>query len=85
MKYEQLSNEHQDWKNDWENISFNLQALLRKNKNAKKEFFTRQDHAHEFIKVPFKDALSLVSSRQVYLKKGFAYVHISDLNVIART
>jgi len=37
-------------------------------------------HAEEFIKVPFKDALQLVNNRQVFLHKGIAFVHISDLN-----
>ena len=34
--------------------------------------------------MPFKDALSLVNTRQVFLFKGIAYVHIIDLNSIAR-
>ena len=39
---------------------------------------------NKFIKVPFKHALSLVQGRQVYVHKGFAYVHIGDLTSIAR-
>ena len=44
----------------------------------------RIPEAKEFIKVPFKDALSLVNTRQVFLNRGIAYVHIIDLNSIAR-
>ena len=41
--------------------------------------------ADEFIKVPFKDALNLVNNRQVFMHRGIAFVHISDLNQIARS
>jgi DNA primase large subunit len=41
--------------------------------------------AEEFIKVPFKDAISLVSNRQVFLHHGIAFVHIDDLKSIARS
>jgi DNA primase large subunit len=41
--------------------------------------------AEHFIKVPFKDALSLVSNKQVFLKGGIAFVHKDDLNTIARS
>ena len=34
--------------------------------------------------MPFKDALSLVSSKQVFLRRGIAYVPIKELNVIAK-
>ena len=85
MKYEQMNKTHPDWENYMNQITFNLQKLLGKEKKMRKEFLDRNDYASEFIKVPFKDALSLVAGRQVYLMKGYAYVHISDLNVIART
>ena len=42
-------------------------------------------HAANYIKVPYRDAHHLVSQRQVFLHKGFAFVHVYDLNQIART
>lgn len=37
----------------------------------------------KFLKVPFKDASSIVLRRGAFLLKGMAYVHIKDLNSIA--
>lgn len=89
MNYEQLHVDHDDWKRFRDQISFNMASLLRKqrdvNRKAQGEAFEKDNFANEFIKVPFKDALSLVASRQVFLHRGFAFVHVSDLNVIART
>jgi len=39
--------------------------------------------AKDFIKVPFKEALSLVARRQVYIHKGIAFVPIKELYSIA--
>jgi DNA primase large subunit len=61
------------WVQFKESIAFNV-------KPGSKNF----PEAKEFIKVPFKDALSLVNNRQVFLHRGIAYVHIVDLNSIAR-
>jgi hypothetical protein len=33
----------------------------------------------QFIKVPFKEALSMVGRRQVFIARGTAYVPISEL------
>jgi hypothetical protein len=35
-----------------------------------------------FLKIPFKDALSLVGRRAVFLHKGMAFVPMKDLNQI---
>jgi DNA primase large subunit len=40
-------------------------------------------NASDFIKVPFKEALSLVARRQVFVNKGIAYVPITELFSIA--
>jgi DNA primase large subunit len=39
--------------------------------------------AKDFIKVPFKEAVSLVARRAVYLHKGIAYVPLKELYSIA--
>lgn len=90
MRYERLHREHKDWAKLKESITFNLDNQLRRGKQqtTKKPQAANvnvEDHASDFIKVPFKDALNLVAQRQVFLHKGFAYVHVSDLNQIART
>lgn len=38
---------------------------------------------HDYVKVPFKDAISLVGRRAVFLYQGFAYVPIRELQQIA--
>jgi DNA primase large subunit len=70
MNYEQLNQNDPMWIRFKDQIGFNTKILP----NGAKF------HAEEFIKVPFKDALNLVNNRQVFLFKGMAYVHISDLN-----
>jgi len=72
MDYEQLSKTDQLWEKYHEYIKF---AIKDKKQDAE---------AGSFIKVPFKDALNLVQSRSVFLHQGIAFVHISDLNTIAR-
>ena len=62
------------WVKFKDSIAFNVKPGMKNLPQAK-----------EFIKVPFKDALSLVNQRQVFLHKGIAYVHIVDLNSIARS
>ena len=39
--------------------------------------------ASGYLKVPFKEALSLVSRRQVFIDKGIAYVPVKELTSIA--
>jgi len=70
MNYVQLSETDEIWQKFHEQITFN------------KKFGSK---AQDFIKVPFKDALGLVSGRQVFLYRGTAFVHITDLNTIARS
>jgi hypothetical protein len=73
MNYEQLSEQDEVWKRFAEQITFGFDRFKGKRPAAK-----------EYIKVPFKDALSLVQNRQVFLYRGTAFVHINDLNSIAR-
>jgi len=37
----------------------------------------------DYIKVPFKEALNLVSKREVYVRAGLAYVPLTKLTTIA--
>ena len=46
--------------------------------------FDPNKYADEYIKVPFKEALSLVSSGKIFMHRGFAYVHLSELSAIAK-
>lgn len=39
--------------------------------------------ATNYLKVPFKEALSLVGRRQVFIDKGIAYVPLKELTSIA--
>ena len=39
--------------------------------------------ANSYLKVPFKEALSLVARRQVFIEKGIAYVPLKELTSIA--
>ena len=70
MNYEQLTENDNLWKKYKDQIGFNTKILPN---NARFQ-------AEDFIKVPFKDAIQLVNNRQVFLNKGIAFVHISDLN-----
>lgn len=72
MNYIQLKESDEIWKTLHEEIAFRAKPGTRV-------------VAEDFVKVPFKDALSLVSSRQVYLKGGIAFVHKADLNSIAKS
>lgn len=74
MNYEQLNENDDIWKNHRNHITFNLDKFKQNRVEAK-----------DYIKVPFKDALSLVAMRQVFVHRGTAFVHIQDLNSIARS
>lgn len=74
MNYEQLDENDAIWKEYRAQITFNLNKFKK----------TRVD-AKDYIKVPFKDALSLVAMRQVFVHKAIAFVNIQDLNSIARS
>lgn len=65
MNYQQLSETDDIWRKFKDQITYNYDKFKGKAPPAK-----------EYIKVPFKDALSLVSSRQVFLYRGNAFVHI---------
>ena len=63
MKFEQLSAEHPDWMQMKEKIAFGLEAKLRQKAKARNTVmhpFRIDDHADDFIKLPFKSALSLI-------------------------
>lgn len=75
MNYEQLNEKDNMWVKFRDQIGFNTKILPPGHKFK----------ADEFIKVPFKDALNLVNNRQVFMHRGIAFVHISDLNQIARS
>jgi DNA primase large subunit len=77
MSYEQLRADEDIWRKFSEQITFNI--------DPKKKSGNNRVQAEDFIKVPFKDALSLVNQRQVFLHRGIAYVHIDNLASIARS
>jgi DNA primase large subunit len=62
-----------EWKNYKDQIAFGFRP-----KSIEME--PMMDH---YLKVPFKDAISLVGGRHVFIKQGMAYVHINDLSSIA--
>ena len=65
MNYEQLHETDEIWKTFRGQITFNLDRFKKNRTEAK-----------DYIKVPFKDALSLVAMRQVFVHKGTAFVNI---------
>lgn len=69
IKYQTLKAEDEEWVKFSESISFKTDAADSKPEN--------------FIKVPFKEALSLVGRRQIFINKGIAYVPIHEVFSIA--
>ena len=67
LNYKSVDEQDPEWQSPAlrENICFNLKADDKKSVKPS-----------DFIKVPFKEALSLVSTRQVFLMKGVAYVPV---------
>lgn len=61
MHYEQLSVNHDDWKKFADFITFNLAMKLKKKGDNRP--YVRDNHASDFIKVPFKIAASLVGAK----------------------
>ena len=80
MEFEQLNHDHEDWQKFKERIVFNLEERHKK----RRQTFLVENHAEQFIKIPFKQAINLVSNRNCFLFKGFSYVHIDDLNTICK-
>jgi DNA primase large subunit len=68
LNYEQLTEDDEQWKKYHEFITFNSEPG------------TLPQH---FIKVPFKEALSLVGSKQVFINKGTAFVPLKNVSSIA--
>jgi DNA primase large subunit len=69
IHYEALKDTDDDWVKFSDNIKF----------NADKD----NQRPGQFLRVPFKEALSLVGKRSVFLHKGIAYVPINQLQSIA--
>eukprot|EP00347_Sterkiella_histriomuscorum_P019413 403341719 len=69
IRYEQVKEDDQDWKQYGAKISFKFLKAEERRANC-------------FVKVPFKEAISLVNRRQVFLLNGIAYVSIKDLTTI---
>lgn len=70
VKYDSLTESDPIWQKHKKAITFN-----QKDPN--------NCSASNFIKVPFKESLTLVGRRQVFLHKGMAFVPIKDLQSIA--
>ncbi len=67
VNYQSLNDQDEVWIKHRSDISF----------NATKPDEQRADN---YLKVPFKEALSLVGRRQVFINKGFAFVPIRELS-----
>ena len=61
LNYESVKDTDQEWREFREDIAFNAPR-------------GKPVQAGDYIKVPFKEALNLVATRQVYVRKGIAYV-----------
>lgn len=88
LTFEILDRQHADWRAMLGKIGFNLESFLRRNRDKRLQGGRRiilDWYANEYIKIPFKHALSLIGKRNVFVNKGFAYVHLSELTTIARS
>ena len=86
MNYVQLKESDEIWQKHKDKITFSERGDMRHYPQitiAGK--LQSKIQAENYVKVPFKDALSLVHNKQVWLHKGFAYVHIQDLKSIAKS
>ena len=68
--YDEVKETDEDWKRFEASIKY---------RNKKED----SPLASNFVRVPFKDAVSLVGRRAVFLYQGFAYVPIKELQQIA--
>lgn len=68
IHYEALKETDHDWVKYKDSITFNAES---------------SNQPGSFLRVPFKEALSLVGKRSVFLHKGIAYVPINQLQSIA--
>ncbi len=78
VRYENLHNEHPDWKKFQTQITFSAAAKVQSGNTADESF-----KADSYLKIPFKEAIQLVGRRAVFMHRGFAYVHIDELTSIA--
>lgn len=86
MNYDQLSEKDEIWQKHKDKITFNEMGGMRHYPQINIGGVLQQKiQAENYVKVPFKDSLSLVHNKQVWLHKGFAYVHIQDLKSIAKS
>lgn len=69
ISYQACSENDQDWIKFSQNITYRMKTNEDKKPSC-------------FVKVPFKEAISLVGRRQVFLFNGFAYVPIKELTGI---
>lgn len=69
IKYQSCSDDENEWTKLHKQITF----------NSKKDETKSSD---QYVKVPFKEAVSLVGRRAVFLNKGMAYVHVKELTSI---
>jgi len=69
IHYGALKADDDDWKKFKEQITFNTQGGSE----------SQSQQPGSFLRVPFKEALTLVGKRSVFLHKGIAYVPISQL------
>ena len=73
LNYESVKESDTEWQNFKADITFALT----------KQVDRQQAQASDYIKVPFKEALNLVAKRNVFVRKGVAYVPLRDLTTIA--
>lgn len=67
VHYEVVKTEDEVWVKYQDNITFNATKMEEKK-------------AENYLKVPFKEALTLVSRRSVFVHKGIAFVPLRELS-----
>lgn len=72
ITYELCKADDEDWKKFSKQITFVCEQNSKLGREAK-----------DFLKVPFKEAASLIARRAVFLSKGIAYVPLKELYSIA--
>lgn len=85
LNYESVKETDEEWKKSKADITFNFvkEKEKEKDKNSTLRPEERIPKPEDYIKVPFKEALNLVATRQVYVHKGIAYVPLTKLTTIA--
>ena len=70
IHYQALKESDEEWQRFKSSITFNADA-------------SQPARPESYLRVPFKEALNLVSKRSVFLHKGIAFVPINQLQSIA--